>query len=82
MPSDYQAIDVTYESEPGVLTNVGGGVDVIIYDVATDTDLDTVTTDSNGHIAAGTVSVDADSHIRFRVENFFGMAFSVDQITT
>jgi hypothetical protein len=82
MPSDYQGITVTFETEPGVLANPGAGVDVIIYDVDTATDLDTVTTDSNGQILAGTVSVAAGSHIRFRVENFQGMAFSVDQITT
>jgi hypothetical protein len=64
------------------MSPVGPGVDVIIWDVAGAADIDTVTTDGAGNIAAGTVSLDADSVIRFRVENFEGRAFSTQQTTT
>jgi hypothetical protein len=82
MPSNYLGFTVTYESEPGVNTPVPGGVDVIIYDVATDADIDTVPTDGSGAIPNDTVAVSAGSEIRFRVENFEGRAFSTGQITT
>lgn len=64
------------------MTPVPGGVNVIIYDVDTDTDLDTVATDGNGEIPNDTVTSPAGSEIRFRVENFGGRAFSTAQITT
>ena len=67
--------------ENGVLVAVAS-TDVVIYDVAGAADLAVVTTDANGLIPAGSVAVDAGSRIRFRVENYFGMAGSVTQITT
>lgn len=81
MPSDYEEFYVMKRDANGVLVALPG-VDVIVYDVDTNTDLDTVTTDSNGLVAADTVSVDAGSRIRFRVENEDGLAGSVTQITT
>jgi hypothetical protein len=81
MPSDYEEFYVMKRDESGVLEAMAG-VDVTIYDVDTDTDLDTVTTDSNGFIPGDTVSVAVGSRIRFRVENEDGLAGSVTQITT
>ncbi|HEY8562789.1 MAG TPA: hypothetical protein VIL74_20595 [Pyrinomonadaceae bacterium] len=81
MPSNYEQFYVKKSNEYGVQT-VMPGVDVIIRDVNTDTDLVTVQTDSNGLVAAGSVSVAAGSRIRFRVENEQGLAGSVTQVTT
>ena len=79
--SDYEGFHVNREDETGAIEQLAG-VDVVIYDVETETDLDTVTSDSNGYIEPGTVSVDAGSRIRFRVENHEGQSGSVTQITT
>lgn len=78
--SDYAAFYVFMENESGVNAPVPM-TDVIISDDE-GTELDVVTTDGDGRIVAGTVSVDAGSRIRFRVENYFGLAGSVSQITT
>jgi len=83
MPSsDFIGFNVNFETKPGIIPPVGAGVEVIVYDVLTDTDIDTLTTDGSGDIAAGTVAVAAGSEVRFRVENYFGMAFSIQQTTT
>lgn len=82
MPSSsYAGFYLNREDETGATEQLAG-VDVIIYDVAGETDIDTVTTDSNGYVAAGTVSLDPGSRIRFRVENYFGQATSIARITT
>ncbi len=81
MPSDYEGFFVNKEVEGGVIEQQAG-VDVVIYDCDGEVDLDTVTSDSNGLIAAGTVAVAVGTRIRFRVENHEGLAGSVTQITT
>ena len=82
MPSsNYEGFYVNREDETGAIEQLAG-VDVVIYDVDGETDLGTVTSDSNGFIAAGTVGIAPESRIRFRVRNFEGQAGSVTQITT
>lgn len=78
--SNFLGFAVTYESSPGVMSSVGGGVDVIASDGSSD--IDTFTTDSNGLIAAGSLAAAIGTQIFFRVENFLGRAMSVSQITT
>lgn len=79
--SNYEEFYLNFRDENGVLVIVPS-TDVIIYDVDTAADIDTVTTDSDGLVASGTVSVAVGSRIRFRVENYQGLAGSVTQITT
>ena len=81
MASNYEQFYLNIIDEFGVIETLAG-VDVIIYDVDTASDIDTVTSDSNGLIAAGSVSVDPGSRIRFRVENYNGLAASITQETT
>lgn len=82
MASNYLGFPVTYESEPGVMSSVGPDVEVIIYHVEGVADVDTVTTDADGLIAANSVDVPVGDTIRFRVENFEGRAFSWQTVTT
>ena len=79
--SNYEEFYLMLRDETGNLITVAGA-DVIIYDVDSAADLDTVTTDADGLIAAGTVAAPAGSRIRFRVENYNGLAGSATQITT
>lgn len=81
MASNYEGFFVSKEDETGAITQIAG-VDVEVYDADAETALTTLTTDSNGYIAAGSVSPAAGTRIRFRVENEDGMAGSVTQITT
>lgn len=85
MPSDYLGFPVNYETTAGVITSVGAGVSVKVRadGAGSDAAESPLTTDSNGEIAAGTLSAIAvGTKVHFRVENFQGMAFSVSQITT
>lgn len=81
MPSDYPTIDVFFVESDGMRTPAAS-TDVIVYDTVTEADIDTLTTDVNGHLAAGTLSVAVGTLVRFRVENFQGRAHSVDVVTT
>lgn len=85
MPSDYLGFAVNYETTAGVVTSVGAGVDVAVRleGAGSDSADSPLTTDSNGEIAAGTLSdIAVGSVVHFRVENFGGLAFSISQITT
>lgn len=85
MPSDYEGFPVTYRDADGIVQSVGAGVSVKVRvrDAGSDVAESPLTTDSNGLIAAGTLSaVAVGSVVCFRVENYGGRAFSVAQITT
>lgn len=81
MPSNYPTIDVFFVESDGART-AAASTTVKVRNTATNTDIATLTTDSNGHIAAGTLSVAAGTLVRFRVENYQGRAHSVDVVTT
>lgn len=69
----------------GVITNVGAGVDVEVYNVTTGLPVaeSPLSTDSNGDIVAGSfAAVAVGTRVRFRVENEDGLAGSATQITT
>jgi hypothetical protein len=75
----------TYQTTIGVSLSVGPGIDVHVYDTLAEADSadSPLTTDSNGEIAAGSLSdVAAGTIVQFRVENYKGMAFSIAQTTT
>lgn len=78
--SNYAGFHVYVEDENGRITAVPS-VSVKISN-SSGTLLTTVTTDSNGYISPGTVSVSAGTRIRFRVENYNGLAGSCSQVTT
>jgi len=85
MASNYAGFDVKYETTAGILTSVGPGVSVKIRaeGVGSDAAESPLTTDSNGHIASGSLAAIAvDTIVHFRVENFNGLAFSISQTTT
>jgi hypothetical protein len=85
MASSYAAFNVNYETTAGVITSVGAGVSVKIRAEGAGADAaeSPLTTDANGHIAAGSLAaIAAGTVVHFRVENYNGMAFSVSQTTT
>ena len=85
MASNYAGFDVNYETTAGQILSVGAGVSVKVWDTVAEADSadSPLTTDANGHIAAGSLSdVAAGTVVHFRVENFNGLAFSVSQTTT
>lgn len=80
--SDYEEFYIIFRDREGVPSAVGAGVAVIVHDLDTDTYLDELTTDGDGRIAAGTLSVDPGTRVSFRIENYLGLAGSVVQITS
>ncbi len=83
MASNYEAFRLLYNDEYGrtqafasVTVKVRGSHNNFASDIAT------LTTDSNGEVTGGTLSVDAGTRVRFRVENYLGLAASITQETT
>lgn len=83
MPSNYEAFRLMYNDENGRL-QAFASVSVKVRTSADNyaADLTTLTTNSDGEIAAGTLSVAVGTRARFRVENYQGLATSLTQITT
>lgn len=83
MPSDYQEFRLMYNDENGRL-QAFAEVEVLVRSSDDDfaTDIETLETDANGVIASGELDVPAGTRVRFRVENYFGLAASLTQITT
>jgi hypothetical protein len=81
--SDYAAFRLMYNDENGRL-QAFPEVEVLVRSSDDDyaTDIDTLETDVNGEIAAGTLAVPIGTRVRFRVENYLGLAASLTQITT
>jgi hypothetical protein len=76
---------VNYETTAGKIQSVGAGVSVKIRAEGAGADAaeSPLTTDSDGHIASGSLAAIAvGTVVHFRVENFQGMAFSISQTTT
>lgn len=83
--SNYAAFDVLGVDAAGVQTLVGAGVSVAIRadGAGSDAAESPLTTDSSGHIAAGSLAaVAAGTTVYFRVENYNGIAGTLAQITT
>ena len=83
MASNYAAFRLIYNDEFG-RTQAFAGVTVKVRTSANNyaSDVATLTSDGNGNIIAGTLSVPAGSRARFRIENYQGLAASITQITT
>lgn len=79
--STYEGFDVTYRDPAGVLQPVPS-VTIKVYDATHVASLSDLTADVAGHVAAGTLSVDAGTVVRFRVESYLGMAGVLEQVTT
>ncbi len=85
MASNCEGFVVTRRDADGVVTNVGAGVDVAVYDCTALADVaeSPLTTDVNGEIADGSfAAVAAGTRVRFRVEDESGLSRSITQITT
>lgn len=85
MASNYEGFTVQARDANGVVTNVGAGVDVAVYDCTALSDVaeSPLTTDINGEIASGSfAAVTAGTRIRFRIENEGGLSGSITQVTT
>lgn len=85
MASNYAGFDVNYETTSGQILSVGAGVSVKARAEGSGSDAaeSPLTTDADGHIAAGSfAAIVAGTVVHFRVENFQGLAFSVSQTTT
>lgn len=81
MPSNYEGFYVQKEDDEGNIEAVASA-SVKVRENGGGSDLTTLTADSNGYIAAGSLSVAAGTIVHFRVENSGGLAGSVSQITT
>jgi 5-hydroxyisourate hydrolase-like protein (transthyretin family) len=83
MPSNYQAFRLVFNDEYG-RTQAFPSVSVKVRTSADNyaADLTTLTTNSDGEVASGSLSVAAGTRVRFRVENYLGLAASLTQITT
>ncbi len=81
MPSNYDEFSVLIEANSGVI-NQAPSVAVKVYNADTSTEITTLNADINGHIASGTLNVEPGTRVRFRVENYQGLAGSMTQITT
>jgi hypothetical protein len=85
MASNYEMINWQFRDADGVLTSLPAGVDVHVYDVTAEVDVaeSPLTTDSNGETPAGTfAAVAVGTRVRFRIENYEGLATSRTQVTT
>lgn len=95
MASNYGSFPVNYSFRPGhIIAMPGATVKVYVADdPAADilsgasngldgSTIATLTADIDGMIAAGTLPVDAGTLVRFRVENYFGIAWSKHEVTT
>lgn len=85
MASSYAAFDVLSVDSAGVQSLVGAGVSVAIRKIGSGSDEaeSPLTTDANGHIAAGSLaSVTVGTIVYFRVENYNGVAGTLAQVTT
>lgn len=95
MPSSFQQFSFSYTLRPGYPVFPSGvSVKAFACDDAPEdivsgaaaglsgSDVDTLTTGANGLIAAGTLPVDPGTLIRFHVDNYNGISWTVSQITT
>jgi hypothetical protein len=81
--SAYTAFKMLYKNDQGQLVAFASvSVKVRTSDDNYAADLTTLTTDANGEIAAGTLAVPVGTRVRFRIENYQGLANSLTQITT
>jgi hypothetical protein len=79
--SNYAGFDVLIDNNTGLVTPVAGAT-VKVYDVTAAAALADLTSDVNGHVAAGTYPAVAVGHVlRFRIENNAGMSGYAEQIS-
>ncbi len=81
LTSHYKQFDMTYRGATGAFVPLPN-ITVKVFDASNHVDLPDLVTDENGIVAAGTLDVPAGTVVRFRVENYFGMARHITQVTT
>ena len=79
--SNFQQFDLSYRGSAGVPTPLAGTT-VKVFDATNLTDLDDLMSNDEGVVEGGTLPVDAGTVVRFRVENYLGLAMSLEQVTT
>jgi hypothetical protein len=81
MPSNYASFEVKIDNDDGTTTPVASET-VTVYDVTNDEALDDLTSDVDGHIAAGTLDVAAGTSVRFSVALADGRTGYKEEVTT
>jgi hypothetical protein len=66
--SNYPAFSLVIDDDDGQFP-LAGAHTIKIWDVTNSADLGTVMSSAEGHVAAGTLAVDAGTRVRFRVEH-------------
>jgi hypothetical protein len=66
--SNFPAFDIPIDDDDGAL-GFAGVLTVKIWDVTNGADLGTVTSNAQGHVAAGTLAVATGTRVRFRIEH-------------
>lgn len=79
--SNYQQFDMTFRGVTGAPVSLPNII-VKVFDATNLVDLPDLETDENGVVMAGTLEVPPGTVVRFRVENYLGMARHITQITT
>jgi hypothetical protein len=64
MASGYTSFEVLIDNDDGTTTPVLSQP-ITVYDVTNDVALDDLASDANGHVASGTLDVDAGTIVRF-----------------
>lgn len=85
MASNYPEINWVYETTEGDIQSVGTGVSVKarVHLAGADVAESPLTTDSDGKTVAGSfAAVAVGTRVNFRIEQFQGMATSVQIVTT
>lgn len=81
MPSNFQAFDLSIDNGDGTTTALPD-VTIKVYDATNVADLGDLVSDGDGNVAAGVLPVDAGTVVRFRVEDYLGLAGALEQVTT
>ena len=80
MPSNYQGFDLTTRNSAGDIVPIPNQT-VEIYNTIAAADLAPTASNAAGFVPGATVSVAVGTKLRFRVENYQGLAMSITQIT-
>jgi len=79
--SHYKQFDMTFRGGTGAPVRLPG-VTVKVFDASNLVNLPDLVTNEEGIVVAGTLEVPAGTVVRFRVENYLGMARHIAQVTT
>jgi len=81
MASNYASFEVLIDNDDGTTTPVVSQP-VHVYDVTNDEALDDISSDADGHVAAGTLDVDPGTTVRFHTALGDGQCGYKEEVTT